>query len=247
VGGGIILIVFLQLVVGSLGVFFSLLAIRAGRPMGGKLTININAMGLLTALAVVLVVLAHVLAGYMNTSSEKASSENASSDPDSEDQNSSELSRIVNENHRMRSDLPGKTISEAGPIAGGDYKLKVLQVESSTQPKGTIISTTGPTTSDPNSVNITLSGGQESVEVPDVSGLSAVQAGKALIDAGLDPDVNVIFDQSGNAVTATRRGDDHEEKDVSTTKITGTAEEAGSVVPAGDVILLRTEGNKSLQ
>src|SRR5215210_5237052 len=36
------------------------------------------AMGLLTALAVVVVVLAHVLAGYMNTSSEKASSEKAS-------------------------------------------------------------------------------------------------------------------------------------------------------------------------
>jgi len=235
-GGGNILIVFLQLVVGSLGVFFSLLAIRAGRPMG-KLTNTINGMGLLTALLVLLVVF------VQNTSSE-----NASSDPDSEDKNSSELYRIVNENHRMESDLPGKTISEAGPIAGGDYKLKVLQVESSTQPKGTIISTNGPTTSDPNSVTITLSGGQESFEVPDVSGLSAVQAGKALIDAGLDPDVYVIFDQSGNAVAAKLPGGSYkDEKDVSTTKITGTAEEAGSVVPAGELILLRTEGNKSLQ
>src|SRR5215212_1930937 len=62
VGGGIILIVFLQLLVGSLGVFFSLLAIRAGRPMG-KHTYTINGMGLLEALAVVLVVLVHVLAG----------------------------------------------------------------------------------------------------------------------------------------------------------------------------------------
>jgi len=247
VGGGIILIVFLQLLVGSLGVFFSLLAIRARRPMGGRITYTINGMGLLTALAVMLVVLAHVLPGYMNTSSEKASSENASSDPDSEDQNSSELSRIVNEADRMESDLPGKTISEAGPIAGGDYKLKVLQVESSTQPKGTIISTNGPNTSDPNSVTITLSGGQESVEVPDVSGLSAVQAGKALIDAGLDPDVYVIFDQSGNAVAAKKSRGSYDEKDFSDQKISGTAEEAGSVVPAGEDILLRTEGNKSLQ
>src|SRR5215218_8521183 len=50
----IILIVFLQLLVGSLGVFFSLLAIRARRPMGGRITYTINGMGLLTALAVML-------------------------------------------------------------------------------------------------------------------------------------------------------------------------------------------------
>jgi hypothetical protein len=61
-GGGIILIVFLQLLVGSLGVLFSLLAIRAGRPMG-KHTYTINGMGLLEALLVLLVVLVHVLAG----------------------------------------------------------------------------------------------------------------------------------------------------------------------------------------
>jgi beta-lactam-binding protein with PASTA domain len=241
-GGGIILIVFLQLVVGSLGVLFSLLAIRAGRPMG-KHTSTINGMGLLTALLVLLVVFVQNTSSENtsseNTSSEKASSEKASSDPDSEDKNSSELSRIVNEAKRMKSDLPGKTISEAGPIAGGDYKLEVLQVESSTQLKGTIISTSGPTTSDPNSVTITLSGGQESVKVPDVSGLSALQAGKVLLDAGLEPNVTVYFDQSGNAVTATRSGDDDEQKDVSTTKITGTYEEAGSVVQAGTTILLQ--------
>src|SRR5215211_3069084 len=82
-GGGNILIVFLQLVVGSLGVFFSLLAIRAGRPMG-KLTNTINGMGLLTALLVLLVVF------VQNTSSEKASSEKASSEQASSEKASSE-------------------------------------------------------------------------------------------------------------------------------------------------------------
>jgi hypothetical protein len=258
VGGGIILIVFLQLLVGSLGVFFSLLTIRAGRPKGGKLTYLINGMGLLEALAVVLVVLAHVLAGYMNTSSEKPSSEKPSSekpssekpssekpssekpssDPDSEDKNSSELSRIVNDADRMESDLPGKTISEAGPIAGGDYKLRALIVDPSPQPKGTIIEANGPTTVNPDRITLTLSGGGENVTVPDVSGLSALQAGKVLLDAGLEPNVTVYFDQSGNAVTATSGRDDAEETDVSTRKITGTFEEAGSVVPAGNKILL---------
>jgi hypothetical protein len=62
VGGGIILIVCLQLLIGSLGVLFSLRAIRAGRPMG-KYTATINGMGLLTALLVLLLGLVHVLAG----------------------------------------------------------------------------------------------------------------------------------------------------------------------------------------
>jgi beta-lactam-binding protein with PASTA domain len=199
--------------------------------MGGKVTSSINGMGLLTALAVVLVVLAHVLAGY-NTSSEKPSS-----DPDSEDKNSSETSRIVNEDDRMESDLPGKTISEAGPIAGEDYKLEVLRVESSTQPKGTIISTNGPTTVDPNSVTIILSGGQESVKMPDVTGLSALQAGKILIDAGLDPNVTVIFDSSGKPVAATLLDVD-EDGDVSATKITDTFPKAGSLTESGEVIVL---------
>jgi hypothetical protein len=239
VGGGIILIVFLQLLVGSLGVLFSLLAIRAGRPMGGKLTYTINGMGLLEALAVVLVVLAHVLPGYMNTSSEKPSS-----DPDTEDKNSSETSRIVRESERMKSELPGKAIAEAGPIAGGDYKLRALIVDPSPQPKGTIISTTGPTTDEPDLITLTLSGGEENVTVPDVSGLSALQAGKVLLDAGLEPNVTVYFDQSGNAVTATSGRDDAEETDVSTTKITGTFEDAESVVPAGKTILL--EGKEEI-
>src|SRR5215210_2049557 len=32
-------------------------------------------------------------------------------------------SRLDRESKRMKSELPGKTIAEAGPIAGGDYKL----------------------------------------------------------------------------------------------------------------------------
>ena len=225
-GGGIILIVFLQLLVGSLGVFFSILAIRAGRPMG-KYTSIINSMGLLTALLVLLVVFVQVLDGYKNTSSGKASS-----DPDSEDKNSSELSRIVNEADRMESDLPGKTISEAGPIAGGDYKLEVLLVDSSSQPKGTIISANGPNTVDPNLVHINLSGGQESVKMPDVTGLSALQAGKILIDAGLEPNVRVIFDSSGKPVAATY------DEDVSATKITETFPKAGSLTESGETVIL---------
>jgi hypothetical protein len=138
----------------------------------------------------------------------------------------------------MDSELPGKTIAEAGLIAGGDYKLRALLVEPSPQPKGTIIDTVGPTTGEPELINLTLSGGEENVTVPDVSGLSALEAGKVLLDAGLDPHVHVNFVQSGNAVTATSISDD-EEKDVSTTKITGTFEEAGSVVPAGKRILLK--------
>src|SRR5215217_2517451 len=48
------------------------------------------AMGLLTALAVVVVVLANVLDGYMHTSSEKASSKKASSEKASSEKASSE-------------------------------------------------------------------------------------------------------------------------------------------------------------
>jgi hypothetical protein len=147
-------------------------------------------------------------------------------------------SRLDRESKRMKSELPGKTIAEAGPIAGGDYKLRVFRVEPSPQPKGTIIETLGPDTGDPDLITLTLSGGEENVTVSDVSGLSALEAGKVLLDAGLDPSVAVYFDQSGNAVTATRVGAD-EEKDVSTTKITDTFKEAGSVVPAGTTILLK--------
>jgi hypothetical protein len=150
----------------------------------------------------------------------------------------SETSRRFREIERIDSELPGKTIAEAGPIAGGDYKLRALIVDPSPQPKGTIISTTGPTAEEPDLITLTLSGGEENVTVPDVSGLSALEAGKVLLDAGLDPHVIVYFDQSGNAVTATSRDDD-EEKDVSTTKITSTFEEAGSVVPASEGILLK--------
>ena len=149
--------------------------------------------------------------------------------------------RMARESERMESELPGKTIPEAGSIAGGDYKLRALTVDPSPQPKGTIIEALGPTTGEPDLITLTLSGGEENVTVPEVSGLSALEAGKVLLDAGLSPPVAVYFDQSGNAVnavTATSRDED-EEKDVSTTKITGTFEEAGSVVPAGTTILLK--------
>jgi hypothetical protein len=145
----------------------------------------------------------------------------------------------VGEAGRIGEELEGKTIGEATRIVGGDYKPRVLLVEKSSSPKGTIISTSGPVPDLPDTINLTVSGGEQSVTVPDVSGLCALQAGKVLLDAGLDPHVTVYFDQSGNAVTATSSHDD-EEKDVSTTKITGSYEEAGSVVPAGTGILLKT-------
>jgi beta-lactam-binding protein with PASTA domain len=148
----------------------------------------------------------------------------------------------------------GKTLSEAVQLVGGDYELEVTDVRSSSEPKGTVIWSSFPPDralpegrEDPR-VHLTLSGGQGSVAVPDVSGLSAVQAGKALIDAGLGPDVHVIFDQSGNAVAAIKTSGTYQsEKDVSGQKISSTAEEAGSVVPAGEDILLKTEGDKFLR
>jgi PASTA domain/Short C-terminal domain len=151
-------------------------------------------------------------------------------------------------------DLEGKTLSEAVHLVGEDYELKVTDVSSSSEPKGTVIYSSVPPEralpegrEDPR-VHLDLSGGQGSVEVPDVSGLSAPQAGKALIDAGLDPNVYVIFDQSGNAVAAIKtRGSYKDEKDVSGQKISSTDEEAGSVVPAGEDILLKTEGDKILE
>ena len=148
----------------------------------------------------------------------------------------------------------GNTLSEAVQLVGGDYELKVTDVESSSEPKGTVIYSSFPPDralpegrEDPR-VDLHLSGGQGSVEVPDVSGLSAVQAGKALIDAGLEPNVAVIFDQSGNAVAAKKTsGSYKDEKDVSGQKISSTAEEAGSVVPAGEHILLKTGRDKILE
>jgi beta-lactam-binding protein with PASTA domain len=197
-----------------------------------------------------------------STSSEKASSENTSSEKvekissestsgtrtgGSSENASCESANLVadlegpappiGEASRIMDEVEGKTIGEAARIVGGDYKLQLQGVEQSPNPKGTIISTSGLTSNRPDTITLTLSGGEQSVTVPDVSGLCALHAGKVLLDAGLHPLVHVYFDQSGNAVTATSI---EEEKDVSTTKISGTHEEAGSVVPAGTAILLKT-------
>jgi hypothetical protein len=69
--------------------------------------------------------------------------------------------------------------------------------------------------------------------MPDVTGLSALQAGKILIEAGLDPSVTVIFDSSGKPVAAT-----HDDGDVSATKITETFPKAGSLTESGKGVLL---------
>jgi hypothetical protein len=252
VGGGIILIVFLQLLVGSLGVFFSLLTIRAVRPMGGKLTYTINGMGLLEALAVVLVVLAHVLAGYMNTSSEQASSEQASSE-----QASPTTDTVV-------PDLRGKTISEAAQMVGTDYVLELDGVmgkdvtDPDNEPKGTIVSqrpypSRGERETPSGAVlKIYLSGGQDDVVVPEVTGLTVLQAHKKLLDAGVQPNMSenrstingVRFDQNGNLVEVLDEKNSGAERDVSQRTIT-EATLAGSSLPAagsktepGDIVFL---------
>ena len=239
-GGGNILIVFLQLVVGSLGVFFSLLAIRAGRPMG-KLTNTINGMGLLTALLVLLVVF------VQNTSSEKASSEKASSEKASSEKASPTTDTVV-------PDLTGKTVSEAAQMVGTDYVLEVETVwgkdltDPDNEPKGTIVSqdpypSHGERETPRGSViTVILSGGQDDVVVPEVTGLSVLQAAKILLDAGLKPYVfKVRFDQNGTPVAATNPGD---KEDVSQRTVT-EATLAGSSLPAagsktepGDLVFL---------
>jgi hypothetical protein len=55
VGFGFLLLI--ELLLGSLGVLFGLLAMRAGRRTGGKVIAAINVMGLLTALLTLLLVL----------------------------------------------------------------------------------------------------------------------------------------------------------------------------------------------
>jgi len=195
------------------------------------------AMGLLTALAVVVVVLANVLAGYMNTSSEKASSEKASPTTDT-----------------VVPDLRGKIVSEAAQMVGTDYVLEVGTVwgkdltDPDNEPKGTIVSQVpypshGERETPRGSViTVILSGGQDDVVVPEVTGLSVLQAAKILLDAGLDPSAfNVRFDQNGTPVAATNPGD---KEDVSQRTVT-EATLAGSSLPAagsktepGDLVFL---------
>ena len=229
-GGGNILIVFLQLVVGSLGVYFSLLAIRAGRPMG-KHTSTINSMGLLTALLVLLVVF------VQNTSSEKASSEKASPTTDT-----------------VVPDLRGKTVSEAAQMVGTDYVLEVGTVwgkdltDPDNEPKGTIVSqdpypSHGERETPRGSViTVSLSGGQDDVVVPEVTGLSVLQAAKILLDAGLDPSAfNVRFDQNGTPVAATNPGDKEDVSQRTVTEATlaeSSLPAAGSKTEPGDLVFL---------
>ena len=254
-GGGNILIVFLQLVVGSLGVFFSLLAIRAGRPMG-KHTNTINGMGLLTALLVLLVVF------VQNTSSEKASSEKASSEKASSEKASSEKASPTTDT--VVPDLRGKTVSEAAQMVGTDYVLEVETVwgkdltDPDNEPKGTIVSqdpypSHGERETPRGSViTVSLSGGQDDVVVPEVTGLTVLQATRKLLDAGVQPNISggrsikgVRFDQNGNPVEVIDepiRGG--AERDVSQRTVT-EATLAGSSLPAagsktepGDLVFL---------
>jgi len=152
-------------------------------------------------------------------------------------------------------DLRGKTISEAAKITGpittlyfqpsgltlvGERQVDVgreeaNKVRASVQPKGTIVDQSPAAnwrTFEHNGrlISVTLSGGQESVKVPDVSSLSKSQATRVLIDAGLEPLLSAEFDRSGNPVA--QSGPDE--------TITGTRPSAGEVVNPGADIILRT-------
>ncbi len=125
-------------------------------------------------------------------------------------------------------DLTGKTISQAVQAAGGDFEIVVRYVYARQQQKGTIVAQDP----DPNEqadegseITVDLSGGPNDVRVPDVSGKSASQAGKILIDAGLDPDFDVSFDQNGNP-----------EAQTSLRTITATDPPAGSMVSPDKII-----------
>jgi beta-lactam-binding protein with PASTA domain len=133
-------------------------------------------------------------------------------------------------------DLQGKTISEAAKAAGEEvvvtpYFFNGEPVRASNQPKGTIIDQipkAGQSSSGP--IFVELSGGQEKVKVPDVSGMYSPQAGKVLIDAGLAPDFDVAFDGNGNSRVFTNANKNDE-------KIGVTDPPSGEVVDAGTHIV----------
>lgn len=128
-------------------------------------------------------------------------------------------------------DLKGKTVGEAVQTVGTDFKLEFSSVWSrdvTNQPKGTIVyqePSSGERASRGSVIELSLSGGQEDVKVPDVDGLNNSQAAKVLIDAGLQPEGDYYFDQSGNPVAKGTR-----------TRVYQTDPPAGTVVQPGKVI-----------
>ena len=116
--------------------------------------------------------------------------------------------------------MRGKTVSEAAQMVGTDYVLELEGVvgkdltDPDNEPKGTIVSqrpypSRGERETPSGAVlKIYLSGGQDDVVVPEVTGLTVLQATRKLLDAGVQPDFSlggrsiksVRFDQNGNPV-----------------------------------------------
>jgi beta-lactam-binding protein with PASTA domain len=192
-----------------------------------------------------------------NTSSEKASSEKASSEKASSEKASSEKAsseKASPTTDTVVPDLRGKTVSEAAQMVGTDYVLEVETVwgkdltDPDNEPKGTIVSqdpypSHGERETPRGSViTVSLSGGQDDVVVPEVTGLSVLQAAKILLDAGLKPYVfKVRFDQNGTPVAATNPGDKEDVSQRTVTEATlaeSSLPAAGSKTEPGDIVFL---------
>ena len=160
----------------------------------------------------------------------------------------------------MLPDLTGKTVSEAAQTVGTDYVLEVRSVVSKdisdNQPKGAIVlqdpyPARGERETPQGSVIVVrLSGGQDDVVVPDVSGLTVLQAAKKLLDAGVHPNSSggrtikgVRVDENGNLVEVIDEQIGGDERDVSQRSVTGAhfsnlEPVAGSEAAPGESIFL---------
>jgi hypothetical protein len=166
--------------------------------------------------------------------------------------------------------LKGMTLGEAAQTVGTDYVLEVRGVTRYTsQPKGTIAETPARYVDEPASpgsvIPLWLSSGEEDVTVPDVTGMSVLEASKTLLDAGLyatlEPGldaaaagavggwIRMSLDQNGDPVTATVHTDvdekpgspgrDVTQRTVTKAELSGQSKPAaGSKIKANTLIFL---------
>ena len=157
--------------------------------------------------------------------------------------------------------LKGKTLSEAAQTVGTDYGLEVRSTTPYTsQPKGTIAETPQPYRDEPaprgSVIPLWISSGKEDVTVPDVTGMSVLQASKTLLDEGLhakasgeDGWIRMRLDQNGQPMAATLHadlddkpgavGEDVSQRTVTKAELSGSSEPAaGSKTEAGTLIFL---------
>jgi hypothetical protein len=168
-------------------------------------------------------------------------------------------------------DLRGKAVSEAAQAVGTDFVLESglvfgrgVEGQDLTDnlPTGTIV-TQDPVPSSreiysPGTViEVNLSGGQEDVVVPEVTGLPVLRAAKILLDAGLKPqfqqappnhyeigDIKVRFDRNGNPEAAIAQWSLSEDrKDVTEWTVTGSrlggVETAEGKAKPGTIVFLQ--------